>query len=302
MFLFSDEQKKETIKRFKGTSRGPRHSAYKTKAKPRHGTVAEQLRTRSQQSVKTVQDGEGITYTKVSTCLNDSVTDPENITDQHEQSIEPDQDAMDSNDLQAVQNENCAENVLEHELVIVSGDEEIASCELFASTMDNNGEYCQTNELGEDVYEEIDIDETIDLDENDEPNNESQNMDFDENLGKLPLYQDADISIQETLVLIMTLSRRHSMSDVALEHWLKFLAIILPINHKLPTKVSEVKGYFTTLNRDVKHIYYCSQCHESNEIYMDVCASCGERIEKNDYFVALNIEKQIKDILEGMFD
>ena len=196
-------------------------------------------------------------------------------------------------------------DVKEHYLCIVSEEDVINSAGLDAvphNSTENNVEV--VNELGESVP--VMDDRVNELDEfpdelYDSPNNNSGDEETNGDLPNVPLYENAELSVQDALLLLMTLTRRHSMSDIALQHWLRFLTIILPQGHRLPSNIKEVKGYFSNLSRDIKTVYFCTnpQCNETSETHTANCASCGKAIKKEDYFVALPIEKQLNDILQG---
>ncbi len=120
-----------------------------------------------------------------------------------------------------------------------------------------------------------------------------------EKFGDHPLFENAPVSIDETLLLILTFARRHKLSNKAMDHLLKLIHLLLPDRNHFITSYDTVKRYFRTLDPSIKNIYYCKSCHETYEDETNECPECGQFIGSQDYFVALPVEKQLKNILEG---
>ncbi len=124
-----------------------------------------------------------------------------------------------------------------------------------------------------------------------------QNILNDE-FGKSDLYENAGVSVSETILLIMTYSRRFKLSNVATDYLLKLINLLLPEENNFITSLKKVKKYFTSLDRDTTKVYYCRNCEEIRDSFSDVC-ECDTIQNQSDYFLALPVEKQLKAILEG---
>ncbi len=197
----------------------------------------------------------------------------------------------------------------EFELTVINDDTDNNNCLFAAPDADSlNNHDGENDELSETHSEELnssnenDGEELNGMSAEEEGSEPMDSCDIEiNNYLKEPLYENADVSVQEALILLMTLVRRHRMSDTALGHILTFLSILLPKDSKLPIRVNSVKNCFTSLSRDIKDVYYCAQCSELTNQYVDVCAKCGHHNQQNDFFIALPIAKQLHDILQGTY-
>ncbi len=128
-----------------------------------------------------------------------------------------------------------------------------------------------------------------------EPESETDQNSFD----TLELYENADISVSEAILLIMTFSRRFRLSNVATQFLLKLIKVMLPTENNFITSLKQVKKYFASLDKDTKKIYYCQKCEEMGDSYGDLCECEPLSRRSNNYFLALPLEKQLCAILEG---
>lgn len=127
---------------------------------------------------------------------------------------------------------------------------------------------------------------------------------------RVPLYEGSRVSREEAYVLILNFVIRHHLTDIALEHLISLLDILL--SYKLfCSKYMFLKEYENNQNSIFK-CYYCPDCHnilniddrnKKNEIF--TCTECNKRhlksmLTKNmHYYLRIPLEKQLQDIINS---
>lgn len=111
------------------------------------------------------------------------------------------------------------------------------------------------------------------------------------------LYPGANVTLNATLLLLLTFATRHSLSDIALSQLLSIIAAILPNGHIFISSLRKVKKYFSCVKYSSVKYYYCSFCEYFNSESGEKCINCEHDIGIMDYFITLPMEEQLKSIL-----
>lgn len=122
----------------------------------------------------------------------------------------------------------------------------------------------------EDSESESDGQESDDDEEEDEGIQDDNVIDAD-----LPLYPNARITLMESLIMILTLSMRFSLSGECIAHILKLVEAHCPVRNLCKTSLYAFKNFFVGLGRHalVLH-YYCEHCMSKLDSKNSICNRC----------------------------
>lgn len=123
-----------------------------------------------------------------------------------------------------------------------------------------------------------------------------------------PLYQDSQISIAESSLLLMAFSVRHKLSGVALQDLLELIQLHCPKLNKCTTELKDFQLFFQALKHPIVKHYYCP--NKNCKIYIGTsqpeseanCAVCGTPLCSSAYFIEIPIVEQLRTILSGKFN
>ena len=139
----------------------------------------------------------------------------------------------------------------------------------------------------------------------DESQNAAQSEQLSDNVLNASLYQNANISLITALLLIMSFTLKHNLTDVALHDLLQLISYFIPKPNILVTSVYNFKKIFKFNQQNSSLIYYCKNCQASFENSLNLeCQLCGTERSSKCYFVTLPIKKQIEQMFSrhGFFE
>ena len=160
------------------------------------------------------------------------------------------------------------------------------------STVDNRHFQVEFTEEIANLVEEIEMEEiklTVD---------ESQKQASENEL----LYENARVTVGESLLLVMAFIMRHNLSMVASSDLLELLELHCPKENRAVKELSRFQPYFKQLNHPIKQHYCCpnSKCQVYTSATMpkegDVCKICGGPSGKS-FFIEVPVEDQLQTIL-----
>lgn len=129
----------------------------------------------------------------------------------------------------------------------------------------------------------------------------------DENNESNLLYEQAKVTVGESLLLIMTFSIRHKLSMVATADLLRLIELHCPLSNLAITEMRKFRQYFKHLNHPIKKHFSCPnpkcQVYISSEEPKenDVCKICGQPVSTNYFFIEIPIEDQLQTIFSRKF-
>lgn len=159
-----------------------------------------------------------------------------------------------------------------------------------------------------------DEDTTSDEDEGETTSDEDESSDSDDEIGQQPprhaprdannmdggdrpLYAGATLTLQDSLIAIMTFVLTHSLTGACLLDLLSLIALHCPLGSLCVKSLYMFKKYFKNVGRGILVChYFCSNCYESLENKNSQCTKCKEKTE-----VAFFIEIPIINQLQIMF-
>lgn len=113
----------------------------------------------------------------------------------------------------------------------------------------------------------------------------------------IPLYKDAPITLDESLLLVLTFALRHNLSGVAITDLLKLVSLHCRKEEcTLKPSLYFYKKHFSHLKAPVKLHYFCSECYEPLTSAKSKCANLMQHKNKMEccYFLELSLEEQIQ--------
>lgn len=128
---------------------------------------------------------------------------------------------------------------------------------------------------------------------------EAKEFDFNDQL----LYEGAPISVETSLLLIMTFSTRHCLTGDALTDLLELIAVHCLSPNLCKTTLYQFKKHFRDLKTPIVHHYYCPFCQGLLEdglqsITCKYCSFtlCGDEQQlKKSFFIEMPIKQQLVD-------
>ena len=118
------------------------------------------------------------------------------------------------------------------------------------------------------------------------------------------LYPNAELTVSDCLMLLMTFSVRHSLSCVGFNDLLQVLDACCPHPNNIRTSVRQVWRYFENHDSEKVVHFYCQHCfkylhplHPPNE--NDLCSGCGQPLSENGpYFIQVPFQRQIVQLFQ----
>lgn len=107
------------------------------------------------------------------------------------------------------------------------------------------------------------------------------------------LHPNLEITLQQTIMVLLTFITRHNLSKIAGTDLLNLINLIIGMN-SLPKSYKKFLSMFkSTLNSERK--YYCANCKVLTECLERVCQYCSSKDKK--YFITCSIKNQIESII-----
>ena len=183
--------------------------------------------------------------------------------------------------------------------------EEQTIIEPFSQAVDLLVEECvmanDVSEDGSDIWSEDDL-----LNSDSESEQESERTDLngqisDEDFNKLPIYEGTQLTLGESILLIMTFALTHNLTGKAFSDFLDVIRLHCKESNLLPSTVYELKQWYQGLKiAPLKH-YYCGECLLSLKEDTAVCpnSKCNKRFKNigdKSFFVEISLVEQIKKL------
>ncbi len=122
-----------------------------------------------------------------------------------------------------------------------------------------------------------------------------------------PLYKGCSATLIQAIIVVASFAAYCHLTHEGLQQLLDVLAILLPSDSRLPETVYLIKKLFP--EGEVKYIFYCPKCNgtmmEASVPNHMKCPSCpnvavikSALIKSGKYYLALNIEDQLRGLLE----
>ncbi|XP_052129331.1 uncharacterized protein LOC127750829 [Frankliniella occidentalis] len=132
---------------------------------------------------------------------------------------------------------------------------------------------------------------TEDTSESDGDDDEEEQERLD---GDVPLYENARLSVIESVILILTLALRFSLTGECITSFLETIELHCPIPNLCITTLYRFKSFFKEIGRETLILHYFCECCFSELAGKDsVCENCQENTEVA-FFIEIPIIRQLQ--------
>lgn len=126
----------------------------------------------------------------------------------------------------------------------------------------------------------------------------------DQNKSEEQLFPNSQLSVKETVILLLGIITRHQLSGVALDDILALIHLICPKENRMPKDAKEVFSFFQTQSqKPVKH-FYCP--NKKCQAYVGTmlpaqerCGQCEWNLKEEAMFLEIPVQEQLKTVLTG---
>ena len=119
------------------------------------------------------------------------------------------------------------------------------------------------------------------------------------------IYEGAQITYDESLLLTMAFALRHKISLAAVDDLLELLRIHCPEVNSMVPNISQFQQHFRKLNHPIKQHFCCPnincQVYVSSSVPQkdDTCKVCGEHLSSKAFFIEVPVEEQLSTVLSS---
>lgn len=119
------------------------------------------------------------------------------------------------------------------------------------------------------------------------------------------LYDGAQITCDESMLLTMAFALRHKISLAAVDDLLELLRIHCPKANSVVPNIAQFQQHFRKLNHPIKQHFCCPNIN--CQVYVsstapqkgDTCKVCGEHLSSKAFFIEVPVEEQLSTILSS---
>lgn len=118
------------------------------------------------------------------------------------------------------------------------------------------------------------------------------------------LFPTSQLTVKETVILILVIITRHRLSGVAVDDMLALIRLICPKENQMPKDAKEVFSFFQTeVQRIVKHFYCpnkkCRAYVGTISPKQENCSHCKWELNEEAMFLEIPLQEQLKAVLKG---
>lgn len=119
------------------------------------------------------------------------------------------------------------------------------------------------------------------------------------------LFPNSQLSLKESVILLLGIVTRHQLTGVALEDILSFLRLVCPKENKVPKDAREVFSFFQNHSQKIVKHFYCPnkkcQTYVSHTTLhgQESCGFCKGNLSEDAIFLEIPIQEQLKTILSS---
>ncbi|KAJ7375918.1 hypothetical protein OS493_038087 [Desmophyllum pertusum] len=159
-----------------------------------------------------------------------------------------------------------------------------------------------SNDLG-DVIDETDLlEELRNLSKFQEVAAESENSKSSDDR----LFHNSQLSVKESVILLLGFVTRHQLSGVAIEDILSYINLVCPKENNLPKDSKELFSFFEKHSQKIVKHFYCP--NKKCQAYVgygkldakQTCGICGCSLKEETMFLEIPVQEQLMSVLSGM--
>ncbi|XP_043472593.1 uncharacterized protein LOC122505177 [Leptopilina heterotoma] len=108
-----------------------------------------------------------------------------------------------------------------------------------------------------------------------------------------PLFQGCPLTLSESLLSILSLTLRHTITGVLLASILQLIHLHCPEPNHCVQSLYTFKNYFEELKSPINRHFYCTDCLNNLDDKNSQCAICGS-VGKSNYFMTISVISQLR--------
>ncbi len=118
-----------------------------------------------------------------------------------------------------------------------------------------------------------------------------------------PLYKGAPVTLGETMLLLLMMYLKHSLTLQCLEDILLVVNSLLIVPIVMKTNIKQFKAFFANLSSPLVYHYVCAGCSTyfgAKEDIPELCPACNSNLQTDGstlWFVSMPIKHQLQDLL-----
>jgi len=118
------------------------------------------------------------------------------------------------------------------------------------------------------------------------------------------LFSNSQLTVKETVILILAIITRHRLSGVAVDDMLALMHLICPKENRLPKDAKEVFSFFQTEGQRIVTHFYCpnKKCRAYVSTMLpkqENCSQCNFELNQEAMFLEIPVQEQLKAVLTG---
>lgn len=118
------------------------------------------------------------------------------------------------------------------------------------------------------------------------------------------LFSNSQLTVKETVILLLGIITRHQLSGVALDDILALIHLICPKENRMPKDSKEVFSFFQTQSQKIVKHFYCP--NKNCQSYVgtmlpaeETCGLCRLKLTQEAMFLEIPVQEQLKTVLTG---
>ena len=126
----------------------------------------------------------------------------------------------------------------------------------------------------------------------------------DQNKSDEELFPNSQLTVKETVILLLGIVTRHQLSGVAFDDILALIHLICPKENKMPKDSKEAFSFFQTQSQKIVKHFYCpnKNCQSYVGTMLPVqerCGLCQLKLTEEAMFLEIPVQEQLKAVLTG---
>ena len=119
------------------------------------------------------------------------------------------------------------------------------------------------------------------------------------------LFSNSQLSVKESVILILGIVTRHQLSGVAINDILSFINLVCPKDNKMPKDAKEIFSFFQSQSQQIVKHFYCPnkkcQAYVGHTMLpeQESCSVCKCKLKEEAMFLEIPVQDQLKTVLSG---
>jgi len=118
------------------------------------------------------------------------------------------------------------------------------------------------------------------------------------------LFPNSQLTMKETVILLLGIITRHQLSGVAFDDILALIHLICPKENRMPKDSKEVFSFFQTQSQTIVKHFYCPNKNCQSYVgtmlpAQERCGLCQTKLTEEAMFLEIPVQEQLKTVLTG---